>query len=274
MDDAHAAALLSRRALNAEVDELDAELRAAGSQERAEQERRYLKSELVHYGASVPAIRRVTLAFLEKRREGTGGEPAPAELRALAEALWDVGVFDLRFAAAELLTACAGSLDVADLSWLEPLLRRSHTWALVDGLAVDVVGNVLARRPRAAPALLKRWARDSDIWIRRSALLSLLRRLRAGDAAAFARFTALADPMLDDREFFIRKAIGWSLREYAKRQPQAVYDWLRPRAGRASGLTLREASKPLPRERRDALLAAHKGDPRGGKRASPRGKGA
>jgi 3-methyladenine DNA glycosylase AlkD len=63
--------------------------------------------------------------------------------------------------------------------------------------------------------------------------------------------------MLDEREFFIRKAIGWVLRETARKQPDLVYAWLEPRAGRASGVTVREAVKCLADEQRETILAAH-----------------
>ena len=62
--------------------------------------------------------------------------------------------------------------------------------------------------------------------------------------------------MLDDKEFFIRKAIGWVLRDTARKRPTMVYDWLLPRAGRASKVTLREAVKPLSETQRRTLLAA------------------
>ena len=51
--------------------------------------------------------------------------------------------------------------------------------------------------------------------------------------------------MLDDHEFFIRKAIGWVLRDTARKRPDLVFDWLLPRAARASSLTIREAIKPM-----------------------------
>jgi len=237
------------------VDKIDAALRAEGTPERAVQEKRYLKSALTHYGATVPAIRRVALTFL---REGAGAAFGAAELRLLTEELWDREVFDLRFAAAELLTARAGDLGIADLAWLEPLLRRAHTWALVDGLAVDVVTPILAGAPAAGRQVVARWARDDDFWIRRTALLSFLRGLRAGDDDAFARFAALAEPMLPEREFFIRKAIGWCLREYGKRRPDALAAWLMARAAGASGVTVREAVRHLPSVQREAVLAAYR----------------
>jgi 3-methyladenine DNA glycosylase AlkD len=96
---------------------------------------------------------------------------------------------------------------------------------------------------------------DYDFWIRRSALLALLIPLRRGDGD-FARFTRYADAMLDEKEFFIRKAIGWVLRDTALKRPTMVYDWLFPRAARASGVTLREAVKPMSPEQRVAVLSA------------------
>ena len=64
--------------------------------------------------------------------------------------------------------------------------------------------------------------------------------------------------MLGEREFFIRKAIGWVLRETGKRQPDLVAAWLAPRAGRASGVTMREAVKWLPADERDRLMTAYR----------------
>jgi 3-methyladenine DNA glycosylase AlkD len=79
--------------------------------------------------------------------------------------------------------------------------------------------------------------------VRRSALLAQIKPLREG--ASFHRFGRYADAMLDEKEFFIRKAIGWVLREAGKTRPDDVYEWLAPRADRASGVTMREAVKYL-----------------------------
>lgn len=81
--------------------------------------------------------------------------------------------------------------------------------------------------------------------------------LRCGeDKETFERFSRYADAMLDDSEFFIRKAIGWVLRDTAKKRPDLVYRWLLPRSSRASGVTIREAVKPLSIPQREAVLAA------------------
>ena len=86
-------------------------------------------------------------------------------------------------------------------------------------------------------------------------MLALLRPLRRGHGD-FTRFARYADVMLEEREFFIRKAIGWILRETAKKRPDLVYGWLLPRCAVASGVTVREAVKYLsPQQRADILDA-------------------
>jgi 3-methyladenine DNA glycosylase AlkD len=111
--------------------------------------------------------------------------------------------------------------------------------------------------PDAAPRL-DRWAESDDFWVRRAALLSQIRPLRVG--AGFERFAGYAEAILGEREFFIRKAIGWVLREVSKTRPDEVYRWLLPRASRASGVTMREAVKYLAPEQREALRAARADD--------------
>ena len=142
------------------------------------------------------------------------------------------------------------------MALLEHLLRTSRTWALVDGLAANVAGDLADRGPELA-AVLDRWARDEDFWLRRAAMLALLRPLRRDDGA-FERFAGYADAMLEEKEFFIRKAIGWVLRETGRRHPDLVAAWLAPRVHRASGVTVREAVKPLPADVRATLLAGYR----------------
>jgi 3-methyladenine DNA glycosylase AlkD len=226
-----------------QADRIEARLRAAGTAERAEGEKRYLKSELEHLGVGVPAVRR------EARAAGREVETRE-ELLALVRELWAKPVHERRLCAALLLEARGELLEPGDLAELQRLVRESRTWALVDPLAVKVTGRLLVAHPEAAPAV-DEWAADEDFWVRRAALLSQIEPLRAG--ATFERFGRYADAMLEEREFFIRKAIGWALREAGKTRPDEVYEWLVPRAARASGVTMREAVKPLSERQREAL---------------------
>jgi 3-methyladenine DNA glycosylase AlkD len=231
------------------VDQIDTALRTQGAPERAQHERAYLKSELGHYGTGVPAIRSVAKAVASQHPK-LGRE----NLLMLVDALWARPVHERRMVAVELLGIYHDRLRPEDAVVLERLLRESRTWALVDPLATSVVGRLVERHPEMG-VVLDRWARDQDFWIRRAALLALLVPLRRGEGE-FQRFPRYADAMLDDKEFFVRKAIGWVLRDTAKKRPNLVYTWLLPRAARASGVTIREAIKPLPEQQRTAVLAA------------------
>lgn len=138
----------------------------------------------------------------------------------LAAALWSVPVFERRLAAAEVLRKDVNLLTADDLPFIERLIRESHTWALVDRLAISVAGPCVERHPQLAP-VLDRWAAAGDFWVRRSAMLALLPGLRRGEGD-WQRFVGYADNMLEEREFFIRKAIGWVLRETGKARPELV----------------------------------------------------
>jgi 3-methyladenine DNA glycosylase AlkD len=230
---------------------IETRLRDVGTPERAIGEKRYLKSDLHFLGATVWQIRAEV-----KEAVADIGPLDHDKLVGLVRALWSEPIFERRMAASVLLALRSGLLGPGDLKLVEGLLRDSHTWALVDGMAVDTVGAILAADERRTSAVLDRWARDDDFWIRRSVLLAWLRPLRQG--APLDRFLGYADLMLEEREFFIRKAIGWVLREVGKRRPNEVTEWLAPRTHRASGVTMREATRYLPPEDRERLMTAYR----------------
>jgi len=226
---------------------IETELRRSGSPERAASEKAYLKSDLRFLGVTLAEIRRVA-----KQAARDPSLDRDGVLR-LVEELWRGPVFERRMAASLILDFRADDLRTEDLELIERLIRESRTWALVDELAGDVVGQIALRlRIRRT---LDRWARDDDFWVRRSSLLAELKPLKHD--APFEPFARRADRMLEEREFFIRKAIGWVLRETSKRRPDEVYRWIAPRTQRASGVTMREAVKYLDPRRADRLMAAY-----------------
>jgi 3-methyladenine DNA glycosylase AlkD len=227
---------------------IESELKRTGSPERAVGEKRYLKSDMDFLGATLADIRRVARRAARDPRLDRDGAVG------LVEELWSAPTFEHRMAAALILEFHADDLRSEDLSLIERLIRESRTWALVDVLSGDVVGEMgLHLRIRRA---LDRWARDDDFWVRRSSLLAELTPLKHG--APFEPFARRADAMLDETEFFIRKAIGWVLRETSKTRPDEVYRWIAPRTHRASGVTMREAVKYLDDARAERLVRAYK----------------
>jgi 3-methyladenine DNA glycosylase AlkD len=233
------------------IEQLQALLRADRNPERAAAEKRYLKSELDFLGASLGQIRAAVKEISAEHR-GIGRD----DLVSLVEQLWAEPLFERRMASVILLDRFADRLGVVDLPLIERLVGDSLTWALVDGLAYDVLGRMALADPDGVTPVMDRWATDDDFWIRRASLLAELRPIRQG--GTMERFLRRADPMLDEREFFIRKAIGWVLREASKKRPDEVAAWIAPRTHRASGVTMREAVKYLEPSVADRLMTAYR----------------
>ena len=236
--------------VRAVADDLEARLRAIGTPHRATGEKAYLKSDLDFTGTLVSDTRE------EVKRLAAGLALDHPQLIGLVAELWSKPVFERRLAAIMFLQGSPRLVSAADAPLLERIVRESRTWALVDYLAVDVLGRLVESDPAGLTPILDRWATDDDFWVRRSSLLAELRPIRRG--ADLDRFLRRAEPMLEEREFFIRKAIGWVLREAGKRRPDDVTAWLAPRTHRASGVTMREGVKYLPATDAERLMAAYR----------------
>ena len=241
--------------LSALIDALSARLQQEGDATRAAGQKAYLKSELAFFGVAQPVIRVIA-------RELAREHPHVAPLE-LARALFETRWHEHRAVAIAVLELRASELGPSALPTLIGLVREGAGWAYVDWLATKVIGPILAANPRELRRL-ESWAGDDDFWVRRTALLAMNDALRAG-GGDFELFSKLAVPMLGEREFFIRKAIGWVLREVSKKRPALVRAFVERHRHAMSGLTLREATKYL------AAPAAEsgRGQARGQVRESP-----
>ncbi len=232
----------------AEAEHLHRAMVATATAERAASEQRYLKSELEFLGTTVPDMRIAVKAWLREHR-CIGHD----DLFAVVGALWQQPVHEMRTAAIELLVLQPKLLDAGDLPWIEAHLRECATWALVDPLAGSVASRIMAADPSAL-AVTDRWLTDDEMWIRRSAVLALRDSLRGGEQ--LDRLFAYADELIGETEFFIRKVLGWVLREEAGRHPGAVSAWLRRQMPVMNMVTLREPCRKLPDA--DELLDAYR----------------
>jgi 3-methyladenine DNA glycosylase AlkD len=215
------------------------QLRGLADPARAAQEKRYLKSPFDFYGVSVPRIRRIAKEFRAGNREISKGA-----LWGLCRTLWAGNFHEERALAIFILDEYHALLDYSDMPLLEGMLRESVNWDQVDEISVHLVGAVLERDQRALEYLQK-WRRDESFWMRRASLLSQLLLFRRGKGDR-ALFYSLAREMMEEKEFFIRKAIGWVLREIARNDPEEVFRFVAENKPRMSGVTLREATRRLP----------------------------
>jgi 3-methyladenine DNA glycosylase AlkD len=167
-----------------------------------------------------------------------------ADLLAVAEALWEMPEREFQYVAVDLLAKHHRQLELASLPSLLQLVQRRAWWDTVDGLA-GVVGDILLRG-RAGQTDVQRpiddWLGHPSLWVRRVAMLHQLGWRAQTYQARLFRYALALSP---ETEFFIRKAIGWALRDYARTQPEAVRAFLVAHGHVLSGLTRREAGKHL-----------------------------
>lgn len=217
-----------------------AALAAAADPVRAEQQRAYLKSELPCYGISSPtlaaALRPLLVAHPPRDRSGW---------EATVRELWDGASHrEERYAALAVARhrTARGWQDPDALELYRHLVVTGAWWDLVDPVAAHLVGGVLAGHREATTPEIRRWAEVDDLWLRRTAVLS---QLRHGPDTDLSLLHDVIATNLDDPSFWLRKAIGWALRQYARTDPDWVVAEVETLGPRLSGLSRREALRHL-----------------------------
>jgi 3-methyladenine DNA glycosylase AlkD len=198
----------------------------------------YLLNQFEFLGLAAP-VRRAAVKEIGKVKWQSS-----ADLLAAAELLWQKLEREYRYTVIDLLRQHSSQLSVNDLPALQALLLREPWWETVDGLSAviaDVMHAALLQQPNAAVAM-DAWLKHPSHWVRRSAMLHQLGWRLDTDTT---RLFGYAQQLADEKEFFIRKAIGWALRDYARWNPKAVTNFLLEHRAKLSGLTVREAAKHL-----------------------------
>lgn len=215
-------------------------LRAAADPVRAAGSQAYMKSVMPTLGVRVPEVRKITAAAFAQWPCGSVDE-----LRSTVLQLWRSATFrEERYAAIDLTGSrvVRGRLEM--LPVYEEIIRTGAWWDLVDGVA-HRIGELLQAHRAELDGVLRRWSEDPDMWIRRSSIIAQLGAKANTDAGLLA---TVIQANLSDREFFIRKAIGWALREYAKTDPAWVREFVAKHKADLSPLSRREALRNLPAE--------------------------
>lgn len=219
------------------VAQIRAGLRERADPVRAPQAQAYMRSAMPFLGVPVPEVRRLVRAL--------AAQSPPADLGALeadARRLWDDAVYrEERYAASGItgLRAARGRWELVPLH--RHMIVTGAWWDHVDETA-HRIADLHDAHPDRTAALVRGWATDDDLWLRRAAILGQLGRRDRVDADLLAD---VIGPNLEDREFFVRKAIGWALREYARVRPDWVLGYVDAHADRISPLSRREALKHL-----------------------------
>jgi 3-methyladenine DNA glycosylase AlkD len=218
------------------LERLTATYAMAADPERAAQAQAYMKDVAPFLGVPAPARRVLSRTVL-------AGLPRPAEADCAAVALrcWELPEREYAYFAVDYLRRHVKRCSSGFLPVVRHLVTTVPWWDTVDALAAHVVGGLVAADPKLT-AEMDAWIEDEDLWVARTALLH---QLRYKDATDTERLFAYCLRRSGHPDFFIRKAIGWSLREYAKTDPDAVRDFVERERGRLSPLSVREALKNL-----------------------------
>jgi len=200
----------------------------------------YIKSAMPYLGvSSVP--RRVLCRALFKGLAW----PSAAEWQEDVLSVWRGAQFrEERYCAIELtgVRAARGFQTMAALPMYEEMIVTGAWWDYVDEIAGTRLFLILKAEPEAMKAAMLRWARDENMWKRRSAILC---QLGAKAATDLDFLYACIAPSLSSKEFFLRKAIGWALRQYARTDPAEVARYVKAHKAELSPLSKREALRHI-----------------------------
>ena len=228
------------------IDALRAAFAAHADPLRAGEMQAYMKSALPFHGIPAPLRRSLSAEVVR-------AHPAPdaQALAATMQALWRTARYrEERYAAMELARVGSHARLQAGLGLLpvfEEMIVSGAWWDYCDDISGHALAGLLARHPREMKPRLRRWARGADLWLRRAAMLCQ-RGLGADSFDARLLYDTVLPSIGNGRfagEFFIRKGIGWALRERSYAAPDEVAAFCREYAAQLSPLTRREALRVM-----------------------------
>lgn len=186
--------------------------------EVAKQQSAYLKNQFLFYGLKSPERRSIQQPFLLRKNL-----PIKSEAFKIAAELWEMPERELHYFAMELLLKYDKDYSKEDLQFFEGLIVSNSWWDSIDVIAPKILGSFFLKFPELCELSVDRWIKSGNIWLQRSAILF---QLKYKDKVDKGLLTSIIDRLLDEKEFFITKAIGWILREISKHDPDWVIEFI------------------------------------------------
>jgi 3-methyladenine DNA glycosylase AlkD len=223
---------MTSNSVHAYVNAVEAALTPLSDSERAMAMAAYMKHHFQFLGIPTPERRKAIKSI---------AKPELADAPAIARALWKRKEREYHYVAVDLLASMAKKLDPwATLALIEELALTHSWWDSVDGLVS--VGSTILRHHRDARDVVWQWSAHPSFWVNR---LAILHQNGWGDMTDKKMLFKLCLAHAHNEEFFIRKAIGWALRDYAWTHPQAVQAFVDANRSKLSALSAREALKNI-----------------------------
>ena len=197
--------------------------------------KKYMRDQFEYLGIKTPEN-----AALQKEFFAEHGVPPLSDLDVVLRDLWSLPQREFQYVAAGLLGRFSNQIPANFIKTIEYLLVTKSWWDTVDSIAGGTVGVHFQRFPEVREKYLPKWRTSENFWLRRSAILFQLNYKKETD---FDLMCEIIRENLNSKEFFINKAIGWSLRQYARIDPKAVKKFVKSTP--LHPLSRREAMKHL-----------------------------
>jgi len=205
----------------------------------AEPMAKYMKNLFPYLGIKTPKRKELFRSFIKEN-----GLPEISDLKQIVSNLWDLPEREFQYVAIGLLKKFSGKWDEDFIELFEQLIITKSWWDSVDGLASWMVGEHFKRFPHLRNKCIDRWMKSENMWLQRTCLLF---QLGYKDKTDKILMESVIVALNGSKKFFINKAIGWILREYSKKDAQAVINFVEN--NELSNLSKREALKWLNNQR-------------------------
>ena len=208
------------------------ELSKAGSEDNIAPMEAYMKNKFPFYGVRSAERKSILAAGLKEF-----GKPSHAEATQFARLLWNEEQRELHYCCQETLNRIRFYQEETSIQLFRWLITHQSWWDSIDFLAPNLVGGYFLEYPENTKRILREWNNSDNMWLIRSTIIYQLKYKHLTD---FEILCQMIIPHTSSKEFFIQKAIGWALREYAKTNPSAVKQFV-------------DAEELAPLSRREAL---------------------
>ncbi len=205
-------------------------VRAAGA-------KAYMRNKSEFYGLTSPLRRQLVKEFIAKN-----GYPAYGQLEEMIRFAWEQPQREWQYTAMEITERFVKTADASLLDLAEWMITHKSWWDSVDFVAPNIAGMLFKKFPEVKMQYIENWMNSGNLWLQRSCVIHQLRYNKTADKALLFN---LCERLADHPDFFIRKAIGWSLRQYSKFEPEAVIDFVSKHD--LSNLSRKEALKGVGR---------------------------
>ncbi|MFN8280610.1 MAG: DNA alkylation repair protein [Saprospiraceae bacterium] len=211
-------------------------LKALGDPDRALSMQAYMKDQFTYFGVSSPVRKKLQLELFPQR-----GDVTLSYYQQFFQLAWQEEEREMKYVALDFARKFLLKKETSLIKFFEPFITDQSWWDTVDALVPNLIGPLVIGDSSAAKSLMHRWIQQDNFWLQRSAFIL---QLTYRDQTNFSLLKELILYRQHSREFFVRKAAGWALRQYAKFAPEEVLLFIEENP-QLSGLTRREAIRNL-----------------------------